>query len=188
MTWKPLLFLPGRSPAGSRAARADPSPRRDEEGGRGLQVRRGVGAPPPDPPLSSPLRSQMAARREGRGPRGGTIKAICGTGPRSPLPTDLGADGEGGTRRSRWETQSGSGGESGGKGPRSPPAPSPSLCLGRRRGGGVRGCALPLHLVTFNEQGLLCSKRALGGRVTLGYGEGTGTTPTPRHRRAPGAS
>lgn len=173
--------VPGRIACCSH--RSFPAPGRG--GGPGaLQVRRGVGAPP-DPPLSSPLRSQMAARKEGRGPQGGTIKAICGTEPFAPLPTNLGADGERGNPSIPVGNAIWKWGKSGGKGPCTPPPhhhhhplPPHGAEAGGEGGGWLGGCALTLHLVTFNERGLLCTKRALGGCITHGYGEGISTAPT----------
>ena len=63
----------------------------------------------------------MAARKEGRGPQGGTIKAICGTEPFAPLPTNLGADGERGNPSIPVGNAIWKWGKSGGKGPCTPP-------------------------------------------------------------------
>ena len=184
MTWKPLLFLPGRSPAGSRAARTDPSPRRDEEGGRGLcRCDAGWGLPRTHRfhPRSAP---RWLRERRGGVPGGARLKPSAGRSRSLPSPPTSGLMGKGGTHRSQWEMQSGSGGRAVGRGHAPPPhhhhhpLPPHGAEAGGEGGGWLGGCALTLHLVTFNERGLLCTKRALGGCITHGYGEGISTAPT----------
>lgn len=205
LTWKTLLFLSGRSRGAAGLdrmllpLRGLILPWAGGGGGRGVQV-------PDPPPVTAGrahaafpfIRAELCSQMAGRGGPGGvlgTMKSSWGTEPASAwlVPFPSGVRGSGGVpepaRKGESVDPSGKrtlrrwGAVGGGRASQEaaaqargpvPPPPPPLALLGKAPRQGA--CALPLHLVIFNELGLLCTEARCGQllyKAALGRGEGS---------------